>query len=246
MKKIIFFALLAALAMPQVTQADLIVGWEDFTGSTGFVPTQNDGGLTAVSVVTTTEHNNWGQWFNAGGQHASQDGTFGDLSTSVASANTSVASGAGLTLNRSNGTIQFTLTNNSGVDRNLEGFYMDNVSKFGGSAKTWQFTVSGAISGAATNGSAIQVNSGLPGATPAQRDKFIDLTLLSDNVWEAGQDAVLTLAFSGATNSGSGGGQELLLDNIAITASAPVAIPEPSGLAMLGLAGMAMFVRRRK
>lgn len=77
----------------------------------------------------------------------------------------------------------------------------------------------------------------------SQRDKFIDLTGLTDNVWEAGGDAVFTLAFTGGqTSTGTGGGHETLVDNIGITATI---IPEPSIVALFGLGGLALFLRRR-
>lgn len=242
MKRMMAIVIGTVLASSLTASADLIAAWENFEGSTAFVPTQQDADTT-VSVATTTAHNNWGHWFNEG-QSASADGTFGGLSETVASASTEITSSTNaLTLNRSDGTIEFTLTNNSGTDRVVDGFYFDSVSKFGNSAKAWELTVSGAISGAPSSGPAPQVNGGFAAATPEQRDHSVDLSGLTDNVWGTGEDIVLTLAFTGAANSSTGGGNELMVDNIAITASV---IPEPSTLSLMALVGGLFLMRRRR
>jgi hypothetical protein len=146
-----------------------------------------------------------------------------------------------LSLNRSAkpGTITITLTNNSTVDRELDGFYFDAVGRFAQSAKDWTLTYSGAISGTAASGTLTEA--AMMAATAAQRDWAVDLTGLTDNVWEAGTNAIFTLTFSGgATSTGTGGGQETLVDNIGITI-----VPEPSAL-LLGALGMLGLLRRRR
>ncbi|MFK7789158.1 MAG: PEP-CTERM sorting domain-containing protein, partial [Phycisphaeraceae bacterium] len=84
---------------------------------------------------------------------------------------------------------------------------------------------------------------GLAGVSAADRDKKIDLSGLSDNVWEAGSTAVFTLTVSGgadSTNLTTNGGHETLIDNIGITI-----VPEPTSLALLGL-GSLLIARRRR
>lgn len=56
--------------------------------------------------------------------------------------------------------------------------------------------------------------------------------------------AAAVTTFTGSANSTlTGGGQELLVDNIGITADL---IPEPSVLALVGLSGLALLIRRRR
>ncbi len=214
----------------------LVAGWETFGGSNNWSTTQLAGETTA-KVSATTEHNDWSNW-NNNSYGASTDGTFGSLSTSIAGAAVNTSN---LSLNQSNGTLTFTLTNDSGTDRTLEGFHFDAVHRFS-SASAWAITYGGAISGTGTGGAISDVYGGMPAATPAVRDKAVDLSGLTDNVWEAGSDAIFTLAFTGAPNSGSGGGVEMVVDNIGITATI---IPEPSTFALLGLGGLALLLRRR-
>jgi hypothetical protein len=227
-----------ALLTTPANAETLVAGWD----SSSLAPTQLDPNI-AASVQATTQHNAWGSW-NFNDQGASNDGTYGNLSTTVASASTAyTGSGKNLSLNRSNGSLVFTLTNNYGVDLTMEGFYFDSIHRFSDSADTWTLTPSGAISGTAVGGSLASVTS-MSAATAAQRDKGVDLSGLTDNVWEAGANAVFTLAFTGATNSSSGGGQELVVDNIGVTV---VEVPEPSSAILIGLAGTGLFfIRRRK
>jgi hypothetical protein len=123
--------------------------------------------------------------------------------------------------------------------RLMDGFYFDAVGRLTQSAKTWILTYSGAISGTAAGGTLTEAS--MMSASAAQRNWGVDLTGLADNVWEAGSNAIFTLTFSGgATSTGTGGGQETLVDNIGITV-----VPEPSA-AFLGSLGMLGLLRRRR
>ncbi|QTN32200.1 PEP-CTERM sorting domain-containing protein [Akkermansiaceae bacterium] len=222
----------------------LAAGWDTFGSGASTGPSITNLSTTATLSSTST----WGQW-NGGGTNssgASTDGTFGSLSSTVASASTFGAgegsnSGSNLSLNRSNkpGSLIFSLTNNSGSDQSLEGFYFDAVGRFAQSAKDWSLTFSGAISGTAASGTLTE--SDMMAATAAQRNWFVDLSGLTDSTWESGGTAIFTLAFSGgATSTGTGGGQETLVDNIGITV-----VPEPSA-ALLGALGVLCLLRRRR
>lgn len=238
-----------ALTSGSADAATLYAGWDTFDSATA--PTVSQVGADTTATLTTSANSgNWGRW-NGGGANASgasTDGTFGNLSNAVATASTFGAgegtnSGSNLSLNRASkpGTITITLTNDSGLDRTLDGFYFDATGRFTQSAKDWTLTYSGAISGAAANGTLTEAD--MMAATPAQRDWAVDLTGLTDNNWEAGSSAIFTLTFSGgAASTGTGGGQETLVDNIGITATA---VPEPGSLALMGLGGLLIARRRR-
>ena len=77
-----------------------------------------------------------------------------------------------------------------------------------------------------------------------QHDEIdLDLSALADHTLETGESAIVQIAFSNGT--GSGGGHHLFLDNVGFSGNFS-AVPEPSGLAILGFAGIAVLVRRRK
>ena len=236
---------LAAFVPAALPAATLIAGWDTFStsASPATSPATHLGSETAAVLAPGTG-GTWDDWNNTA-LGASSDGTFGSLSTTVATATTSIGTGSNqgtnLSLNRSQkpGSITITLINNSTVDRELDGFYFDAVGRFSQSAKDWTLTYSGAISGTAANGTLTSGN--MMGVTAAQRDWAVDLTGLTDNIWEAGTSAIFTLSFSGGDiSTGTGGGQETLVDNIGITV-----IPEPSAM-LLGSLGMLGLLRRRR
>ncbi len=106
----------------------------------------------------------------------------------------------------------------------MEGFYFDAVHFRPESADTWTLSFGGAISGADVSGSLTQGQ--MMNVDAEDRNWGIDLTNLTDNVWEAGEDVILTLTFDGGpADAATGGGHETLVDNIGITI-----VPEPSGL----------------
>ncbi len=228
------------LSSISASAATLVAGWDTFSSGANSAPSQI-ASLTTADLSPGTG-GNWSTWNNNDG--ASSDGTFGSLSTAIASASTDIASaGVNLSLNRSQkpGSLIFTLTNDSATNRTMDGFYFDGAARFTQSAKVWTLTFSGAISGTAATGT---LNESGMMAAGAARNWAVDLTGLTDNVWEAGQAATFTLEFTGgATSDGSGGGQETLVDNIGITATI---IPEPSTLSLLGLSGLSLLLRRRR
>jgi len=236
-------ATLAVLTPAALPAATLIAGWDTFNLATNPTATHLAAETTA-SLVTSASTGSWDDWNNST-LGASSDGTFGDLSITVASAATDVGTGSNqgtnLSLNRGAkpGTITISLTNDSAVDRELAGFYFDAVGRFSQSAKDWTLTYSGAISGTVASGTLVE--KAMMQATAVERDWAVDLTGLTDSVWEAGTNAIFTLTFTGgATSTGTGGGQETLIDNIGITV-----VPEPTAM-FLGTLGMLGLLRRRR
>ena len=199
----------------------LVAGWDTFTAE----PERNSPPTftAADTIATMSGTGSWNDWNNKT-FGASGDGTYGNLSTSIASAAEDVGTGSNqntnLSLGRNNkpGSLTFTLTNTSETDRTMDAFYFDGVARFAQSADDWELTFGGAISGEAVTGELAQ--EAMMEATPAERDWKVDLSGLSDNVWEAGSDAILTLSVSGgrdSANTGTNGGHETLFDNIGIT-----------------------------
>ena len=168
---------LLAIAVPMSADAEVLVaGWDTFNGSTASssAPSQTDG-VTGATMSGTS--GDWGEWnFNV--QGASGDGTFGGLSSSVASATTTVGTnsnqGTNLSMNRSRqpGSLTFSLVNNSGADRVFQGFYFDGAAHNGQSSRNWELTFSNAISGATINGTLTE--GGMSAIDAADRDKSID------------------------------------------------------------------------
>lgn len=225
----------------------LFAGWDSFPNAASS-PATLLASETTATLSGSSDSGSWSTWNNSSGQGSSIDGTFGSLSTTVASASTvggTATSGKlNLSLNRANkpGALTFTLTNTSDTDRLMDAFYFDGVGRFTQSAKDWTLSFSGAISGTAANGTLATTD--MLAASAANRDWAIDLTGLTDKVWEAGSSAIFTLSFTGGDPAaGTGGGHETLIDNVGITATA---VPEPSGLflAAIGIAGL--MLRRRK
>lgn len=242
MKRFLFlFPALFAVGSLSASAATLFAGWDDFDNDENSTATVVGADTTASMTGTA----NWSDWNFGAEQGASTDGTFGSLSTTVGMATTAnTGGGRNLSLNRSvkPGTLVISLTNTSGLDRTMDGFYFDGAYHNAQAAQDWQLSFSGAISGTAANGSLSLGD--MMQVSAADRDKFIDLSGLSDATWEAGSTAIFTIEFTGgATSTGTGGGHETLVDNIGITATV---VPEPSAIALFGLGGLALFLRRRR
>ncbi len=240
MKKQIFmlFAAAAMFAIPQAAQADLLVGFESWTGPN---PNTGPGAVNAATSTevgfsgdSTTVTTGWGR--GAAGSH--DDGTFGTL----AGAETAVAFNRGLTLNNgANGSYDFSITNGSADDYALEFFHFDTGTFRPNAAHEWTVLVQ---SGDLT---AQSIQSGradnITGGVTDWYDYDIDLSgLTGGNVLAAGQTVTFRLDLAGGTGAS---GHHQYVDNIAISGSI-VAVPEPTSLAIFGLAGLGLMVRRRK
>lgn len=141
--------------MPQAAQADLLVGWDTFTNpdagaysapvtATGFIGSQ----LTNSSV--------WGQTTDGGALAGTTYGTLVGPSNS---------GGSHLSLNnQAEDFVDFTITNNSGDDYDLEFFHFDVGAVRPLAAKEWTLSVvsgaigiTGATTGTSPNGTGTTV-----------------------------------------------------------------------------------------
>lgn len=235
----ILFALAAMLAMPVAAQADILVGFENWitnnpNGGAGVV---NAASTTATdfSGDSTTGTAGWGR--SASGAH--DDGTFG----TEAGAETNVGFNRGLSLNNgANGFYDFSITNGSADDYALEFFHFDTGTFRPNAAHEWTVSiVSGALTAQTVEfGSADNITGGVTD----WYDRDSDLSgLTGGNVLAAGQTVTFRLDMAGGTGAS---GHHQYVDNIAISGSVFTGVPEPSSLAILGLAGLGMMVRRRR
>lgn len=251
MKKLTLLFALAAFAMPQAAQADVVVGWDTWDSSTAPTSTVSSPGVTAIAAASAST-GNWaaGEGGGNAGRGSSGDTTWGtfDGAGSPASGSTTVQADNLLVANgRPSAEITFTITNGGATDLELGAFHMDVLRWRPNAANAYELSV---LSGDLTIGSVFAsgadalTNHG--GASLAARDLHDDIDIsfasLADRTLAAGEEAVIQIEFTGGT--GSGGGHHLFLDNVAF--SSATAIPEPSSLAMLGLAGLGMFVRRKR
>ena len=208
MKKLILLTLFAALAMPQVASADILVGFENWTGAN---PNTGPGAINAATINepgfsgdSTTVTNGWGR--SAAGSH--DDGSFGTL----AGAETTVAFNRGLSLNNGvNGAYDFSITNNSANPYTLDFFHFDTGTFRPNAAHEWSVSVQSGdltaqpiLSGSADN---------ITGGVTDWYNYDINLSgLTGGNVLAVGQTATFRLDFAGGT--GTAGHHQLSLIHI--------------------------------
>ena len=137
--------------------------------------------------------------------------------------------------------MDFSITNSSADDYELEFFHFDTGTFRPNAAHEWTVLVqSGDLTAQSIqSGSADNITGGVTD----WYDYDIDLSgLTGGNVLAAGQTVTFRLDLAGGTGAG---GHHQYVDNIAISGSI-VAVPEPTSLAIFGLAGLGLMVRRRK
>jgi hypothetical protein len=261
MKKLFLLAMFAAFAMPQGVEADiLIAGIDDWDSTTAPTVGNVATGFTATATASTSS----GAWSisDSGGdpgRGSSVDTTWGtfDGNGTAASAVTNVGtSNFTVTNGRPSAEVTLVINNTGSDDYDLNNFHLDVVGFRPNAPRTYTLEV---LSGDITNGvvfasDAPQNDNGtnaithLGGALGTGHDVHDDLDIslggLADNTLAAGESATIQIAFSNGT--GAGPGHHLFLDNVGVSGLIVEAIPEPSSLALLGLSGMAMVIRRRK
>ena len=221
-----------ALLSTTTAKAELVVAWDQIRNSNGTDPSNyvvQDG----IDVII----NRTGAGVNANG---STDGTIGNITPdapATVSTATATTSESYRWVNGGNASFDFVITDTSGTSRDLGTFHFDAGATRPNAASDWElFQVDGATATSISTG-AVGVTSGT--GVPAYESFDIPL----GSVALAANDSVtFRLAFTGGTAGSSG--HHGHLDNVGI--SAAVAIPEPSSLALLGVAGVCGMVRRRK
>ncbi len=238
MKKFVLAAALATLVIPQAAHAAVLAGFESWTAAN---PNTGAGAANAATTVetgfsgeSTTVTTGWGR--TATGAH--DDGTFGTL----AGAETNVAFNRGLSLNNGvNGAYDFSITNGTADDYELEFFHFDTGTFRPNAAHEWTVSVQSGDLTAQTilSGSADNISGGVVD----WYDEDVDLSaLVGGNVLAAGETVTFRLDMAGGTGAG---GHHQYLDNIAISGSV-VAVPEPGSVALLGLCTFGGIVARRR
>jgi hypothetical protein len=219
---------------PPAAMGNLIAGWDNFDSTSTPSVTTTMPGVTATAEVTGP---GWSR--NEGsGRGSSKDTTWGTFAGPPAADAGTTAVGANLTLvnGAASGDLTFTITNGGSADLNLNSFHMDALAFRPNAARTYALNVlSGDLtignvftSGApASNNSTsavthlsggLQTDDSQPETHDQHDDIEIDLSGLEDHTLAAGESAVIQIAFSNGTGSGSG--HHLFIDNVAFSVAA--------------------------
>lgn len=227
MKRTLTLVTSAFAATTMTSSAALVAGWTSWDTTAA---TQAVDATTAFAKTVGT----WNPEFRA--SHG--DGTFG---SQIAGADTTIgidSSGHkyGLRNPSSNmgGTLDFTITDTSGVDRDLAWFGFDSIQRGSGAASYVLSVLSGDITNGPITGGAGTI--GNRTSPPNDLDNFdVDLTGLADSTLDANGTVTFRIEFTQAS------GRHLELDNVGIAA-----VPEPSALGLVALSGGLLLRRRRR
>lgn len=197
-------------AEPPVVPGTLIAGWDTWDGSGVHAPNVTDG----VTMGTTAKS---GFSLDAD-RRASTDGTWGTLGTPAADMTADDNSDTVRLTNGSSGYYDFTVTDTGGLARDLATFHFDAATYRPASSRNYELSV---LSGDLTVGSvATGIVPSVAGGQQDWSDFDIPLTGLADRTLDANGTVTFRLEFTGGTPGA--GGHHQSLDNVAITAEAPV------------------------
>ncbi len=197
--------------------AQFIAGWEQWASGAGVKDaTQTDGFTTATTLNNMGNNNGFGLDFTG-----NTDGTWGTLADPNADATTDENSDGYRLTNGEDGSIDFMLTDTSGIPRDLNTFHFDTATWRPNAANDWELSV---ISGDLTVGSIATGNApNVTGGTPDWSDFDIDLTGLADNTLDGNGSVTFRLNFTGGVLGSAGHHQSL--DNVAISGDVPTLPP---------------------
>lgn len=194
----------------------VIAGWDTWSSSTTPVASVLAPNVTATAVTTTGQN----PWNTTDERGASNDGTWG-THVGPPTASTAVVDGENLTLLNAStdGTITFTVSNNGDTDIELGAFHFDAYAFRPKAPRTYELSVlagSDITVGTIYTSSTLEITS-VGGANANDAHDSIDHSLLelADHTLAAGESVDFLLAFSDGT--GSGGGHNLYVDNVAVT-----------------------------
>jgi hypothetical protein len=204
---------------------NLIAGWDTWSevAPDTWVATQADS-VTAQAVGTPEAGGVWFNFSNATVENgASSDGQYGALGPAGASTSVALPTDAVTLSNGFDGSIDFTLTDTSGIARALTGFHFDIGAFRPNAATDWELEV---LAGGDLTAGLLASGTATVNAGPIQDDITIDLTRLSDSTLDANGTVTFRLSFTGGggESGAPANGHHLFLDNVGVT-GLPLGLP---------------------